>query len=69
MEPRRSSRLSRSQRQKRAYQLTLATGGLAVLTVVLFLLAILTSVGAAPVIIAAVATAASGYALKRTLGS
>jgi hypothetical protein len=68
MEPRRSSRMTRSQRAQRAYTLTLATGGFAVLTVVLFILAVLTSVGAAPVVIAALLTGASGFGLKKTLG-
>ena len=40
LEPRRSSGLSRKQREQRAYTLTLATGGLAVLTIALVILAV-----------------------------
>jgi hypothetical protein len=67
LEPRRRSGVSRSQRADRAYKLTLATGGFAVATVVLVLLAILTSVGLGWAILAALATAGSGLALRKTL--
>ncbi|MBA3408846.1 MAG: hypothetical protein H0U06_12480, partial [Solirubrobacterales bacterium] len=45
LEPRRSSRLSRKERAGRAYSLVLATGGFALLTAVLVLLAVFTSLG------------------------
>ena len=70
LEPRRrSSGLSRKQREQRAYTLTLATGGFAVLTVVLVVLAVLgvTSFGLA--VITALLAAGSGFLLRRTLNS
>jgi hypothetical protein len=68
LEPRRSSSgLSRKQREQRAYTLTLTTGGLAVLTIALVVLAVVgvTSFGLA--IIAALLTVGSGFLLRRTL--
>jgi hypothetical protein len=67
LEPRRRSGLSRKARQERAYALTLATGGLAVLTIVLILVAVFTSVGLGPAIVAALLTAGGGVLLRRTL--
>jgi hypothetical protein len=69
LEPRRRSGLSRRERGRRAYNLTLATGGLAVLTVVLVLLAMFTSMGLGPAVITALLAIASGLLLRRTLGS
>jgi hypothetical protein len=68
LEPRRrSGPPSRRQREQRAYTLTLATGGLAVLTLALIVLAVVgvTSFGLA--VIAALLTAGSGFLLRRTL--
>ena len=68
LEPRRRSTLSRKERAGRAYTLVLATSGLAVLTAVLLVLAIvLSSVGIGPAIIAGLLTAGSGIMLRRTL--
>jgi hypothetical protein len=67
IEPRRRSDLSRNKRADRAYKLTLATGAFGVATVVLVLLALLTSVGLGWAILAAIATALSGLLLRRTL--
>jgi hypothetical protein len=67
LEPRRRSGLSRKARQERAYALTLATGGFAVLTVVLIVLAVFGVVGLGPAIVAALATAGGGVLLRRTL--
>jgi 4-hydroxybenzoate polyprenyltransferase len=67
IEPRRRSGLSRNARADRAYKLTLATGAFGVATVVLVLLAVLTSVGLGWAILAAIATALSGLLLRRTL--
>jgi hypothetical protein len=67
LEPRRRSGLSRKARQERAYALTLATGGLAVLTVVLIVLAVVGVVGLGPAIVAALLTAGGGVLLRRTL--
>lgn len=71
LEPRRrsGSGLSRQARQQRAYALTLATGGLAVLTIVLVILAVFTSLGLGPAIIAGLLTAGGGVLLRRTLSS
>jgi hypothetical protein len=69
LEPRRrsGSGLSRKAREQRAYTLTLATGGLAVLTLVLIVLAVVgvTSFGLA--ILTALLAALSGFLLRRTL--
>jgi len=67
IERRRRSGLSRNKRADRAYKLTLATGAFGVATVVLVLLALLTSVGLGWAILAAIATALSGLLLRRTL--
>jgi hypothetical protein len=70
LEPRRRSGLSRRARERRAYNLTLATGGFAVLTVVLVLLAVLSVGGFGELaFITAALTVASGLLLRRTLGS
>ena len=61
-------RLSRSQREKRAYQLTLATGALAVVAVVGIVLAVLNVIGAGLPILAAILAVVSGLLLRRTLG-
>jgi hypothetical protein len=67
LEPRRRSGLSRKQREQRAYTLTLATGGLAVLTLVLVVLAVLGVTNFGLAILAALLAAGSGYLLRRTL--
>ena len=69
LEPRRSSRPSRNARASRAYTLTLATGGFALLTVVLVLLALFTSMGLGPAVITALLAGGSGLLLRRTLNS
>jgi hypothetical protein len=68
LEPRRRSGLSRKERGRRAYNLTLATGGFAVLTVVLVLLAVFTSMGLGWAFVTAALAVASGLLLRRTLG-
>jgi hypothetical protein len=67
LEPRRRSGLSRRARQERAYKLVLATGGLAVLTIALVILAVLGVVGGGAAIVAALLTAGSGFLLRRSL--
>ena len=68
LEPRRrSSGLSRKQREQRAYTLTLATGGLAVLTLVLVVLAVLGITNFGLAILTALLAAGSGFLLRRTL--
>jgi hypothetical protein len=62
-------RLTRRQREQRAYQLTLATGGLAVVAVAGAVLAVLGIVGAGVPIAAAVLAVICGLLLRRTLGT
>jgi hypothetical protein len=69
LEPRRRSGLSRRSREDRAYRLVLATGGLAVLTIALVILAVLGMVGGGAAFVAALATAGSGFLLRRALSS
>ena len=59
--------LSRRQREKRAYTLTLVTGGAAVSAVVLFVLAVVTSLGMDPAFLALVIAAIAGFVLRTTL--
>ena len=69
LEPRRrpGSGLSRKAREQRAYTLTLATGGLAVLTLVLIVLAIVGVTNFGLAILTALLAAVSGFLLRRTL--
>ena len=67
LEPRRSSAPSRKAREDRAYKLVLATGGLAVLTIALAVLAVVNIVGGGWAIITALLALASGLMLRRTL--
>jgi hypothetical protein len=69
LEPRRrsGSGLSRRARERRAYTLTVATGGLAVLTLVLVVLAVVGVTGFGLAIIAALLAVGSGFLLRRTL--
>jgi len=69
LEPRRRSGLSRRGREQRAYTLVLATGGLAVLTVVLVVLAALDVVGFGLAVLAALLTLGAGVMVRRTLRS
>jgi len=61
-------RLTRRQRERRAYQLTLATGALAVAGVVGLVLALVDVIGAGLPIIALVLAALCFFLLRRTLG-
>ncbi len=67
LEPRRRSGLSRKSRESRAYNLVLATGGLAVLTLVLIVLAIAGVVGLGPAVVTGVLAVGGGLMLRRTL--
>jgi hypothetical protein len=67
LEPRRRSGMSRKARADRAYTLVVATSGLLILTVVLFVLALLGILGGGPAVIAGILTAAAGIMLRRTL--
>ncbi len=68
LEPRRGNRLSRSQREQRAYRLVLATGTFTALAVVGFVLAIVAGVSSGPAFLAAIAAVISFVLLRRTLG-
>ena len=67
LEPRNRSGLSRRQREQRAYYLVLATGGLAVLAVVLVALAVAGVTGLGPADLAAVLAVLCGFALRRVV--
>ena len=62
------SRMTRAQRERRAYQLTLATGALGVVAVVGLVLAFVGVIGAGLPILAAILAVVSGLLLRRTLG-
>jgi hypothetical protein len=68
LERRRSAPPSRRQRERRAYQLTLATGGLAAVSVATAVLAIVGILGWGLPILAAVLAGVAGLMLRRTLG-
>jgi hypothetical protein len=67
LEPRRGAAPSRRQREQRAYALVLATGGLAVLTVVLVVLAVVGVTSLGPAVLAAVLAVLCGLVLRRVL--
>ncbi len=59
---------TRRQREQRAYQLTLATGGLAAIAVVGLVLAAVGVIGFGIPILAAILAVVAGLLLRRTLG-
>jgi hypothetical protein len=63
------SRLSRRQRERRAYQLVLATGGLAVIAVVGIVLAIAGVIGGFVPFLAVVLAVVCGLLLRRALSA
>lgn len=67
LERRTPSRLSRRQRERRAYQLVLATGGLAAVAVVGVVLAIAGVIGGTIPFLAAVLAVVCGLLLRRAL--
>jgi hypothetical protein len=67
LERRSSSPPSRRQREQRAYYLVLATGGLAVLTVALVVLAVVGITSLGPAVLVAVLAVLCGLALRRVL--
>jgi hypothetical protein len=67
LERRAPSRLSRRQRERRAYQLVLATGGLAVIAVVGIVLAIADVISGTIPVLAAILAVVCGLLLRRTL--
>ena len=60
-------RLSRREREKRAYSLTLVSGGAAVAAVVLLVLAVVGVVSLGPALLAAVIAAGAAFLLRSTL--
>ena len=68
LERRSGSRMTRRQREQRAYQLTLATGGLAVVTVVGIMLAVFGVIGSGLPILTAILAVVCFVLLRRTLG-
>jgi hypothetical protein len=67
LEPRRRAGMSRREREQRAYTLVLATGGLAVLTIVLVVLAVAGVVGFGWALLAALLAVGAGYLMRRTM--
>jgi hypothetical protein len=67
LEPRRRGGLSRNARADRAYTLVKVTSGLLVLTIVLFVLAVLGILGGGWAVAAGALTVGAGVALRRTL--
>jgi hypothetical protein len=59
--------LTRRQREKRAFSLTVVAGGAAVLAVVLFVVAVVSSLGVGPAFLAAIVAAIAGFVLRGTL--
>ena len=68
LERRGGARTSRRERRERAYQLTLATGGLAVVAVVGIVLAAIGVIGFGLPLLAAILAAVAFFMLRRTLG-
>ena len=62
-------RLSRRQREKRAYSLTLVSGGAAVAAVVFLVLWVVGVMSFGPVLLAAVIAAGAAFLLRGTVGS
>ena len=61
-------RLSRRQREKRAYSLTLVSGGAALAAVVFLLLAVVGVMSIGPALLAALIAAGAAFLLRGTLG-
>ncbi len=68
LERSRGSRVPRAARERRAYQLTLATGGLGVVAVAGIVLALVNVIGWGLPILAVVLAVVSFVLLRRTLG-
>ena len=61
--------LTRSQKEKRAYTLTLVGAGAGIATVAFLVLAIVGVLGLGPAILAAIVSAVAIFAFRRTVGS
>jgi hypothetical protein len=68
LERSRGQGMTRRQREQRAYQLTLATGGLALVTVVAAVLAVVGVIGGGLPVITAILAIVCFVLLRRTLG-
>lgn len=69
IEPRRRNRPSRKSRADRAYTLVRVTSGLLILTIVLFVLAVIGAVSGGWAVAAGALTVGAGVALRRSLKS
>jgi hypothetical protein len=67
LQPRPGGRLSRRQREQRAFALVVATGAFGVLAVVAFVLAVLGAVSFGWVVLLALLMALSGYGFRRSV--
>jgi Flp pilus assembly protein protease CpaA len=67
LERRSGSRMTRSQREQRAYQLVLATGGFAALFAAALVLSIIGVIGGGWAVLMAVLAVVCGLLLRRTL--
>jgi hypothetical protein len=65
--PRQSNRPTRRRREQRAYALTLAAGGAALITLIAVVLAVVGVTGFGTAIVFAIVTALLAYQLRRTL--
>ena len=65
--PRGGKRVSRREREQRAYLLGLTATGAGVLTVLLLVLAILGIVGAGPVLLSGLVAGGAAYGFRRTV--
>ena len=68
LEPRQGNRLSRREREQRAYRLVLATGTFTALAALGFVLAIVGVTGSGPAFVAAILAVVCAVMLRRTLG-
>ena len=68
LEPRSGGRLTRRERERRAYRLTLATGATGVAAVAAVVLALLDVIGAGLPLLLVVLAVVLGLMLRRTLG-
>jgi hypothetical protein len=67
-ERRSGSRLTRREREQRAYRLVLATGGFSALFVAALVLSVVGVIGGGWAVLAAILAVLCGIALRRTLG-
>lgn len=61
--------LTRREKEKRAYSLTLVGGGAGIATVVFLVLAVVGITGIGPAFLSAIVAAGAAYGFRRTVGS